>query len=1318
MVTHGSSPHTAPLVAVVHHDLTERGVLVEALRKEGLEPLALSGAEDALNAFRQRPPPALIVTDLHLPGIDGWQFCRLLRSPDSGGLSTVPILMVSAALSGEDTSAIASDLGVDAFVTAPVEEAVFRREARALLAGRRGAAPDRALVAEDDPEVAGRLKEALEGEGYQVRLVSDASQARTLLARESFKVATLAFHLPDEPGDTLLEEIRERHPGCVVLMMTRDARPELALEWMRKGAAAFLRKPFSTEYLLELLARARRERALLRGEAILEERTRRLRASEEQFRRLAESAPAVLFQFRMGSDGSFSVPYISERVETLSGVPAEAIMADAEALFALLHPEAVPSFRQAVLESAHRLEPFQMELRGRRKSGDEVWVDARSTPEGRPDGSVLWNGFLTDVTERRRAEEALRKSEERYQSFVSQSSEGIYRMELKRPIPVDLPVEEQVDLLYDLAWLAEYNHRFAEMYQAESPEDLRGLTLLDFHGGRHDEKNRQEVRNFIQSGYRIEDGETTETTVNGVERHFLNSTVGIVESGRLVRIWGTQADVTERKSAEEALRRVSERQDTLLRGIPDIVMEVDRNKVYTWANPAGYEFFGDDVIGKPADAFFVGEQDTYAEVDPLFRGRDDLFYVESFQRRKDGEVRLLAWWAQSLKDEEGRVVGALSTARDITDQRRVEEALRESEARWQFALEGAGDGVWDWNAETNEVFFSPQWKAMLGYTEEEIGNTLSEWETRVHPDDREAVLAHLRAHLAEESEAFSAEYRMRCRDGNYKWILDRGKVLTRRPDGAPLRVIGTHTDIADRKRAESEIREAHQLFQEVVEGAQEGIIVYGPDLRYRVFNPFMEHLSGKPASHVLGRLPEEVFPFLAELPFRERLEAALAGEAGETMDFPFSVPETGRSGWVSDTTSPLRDADGEIVGVIAVVRDVTKRKEMEEERAQLQAQLLQSQKMESVGRLAGGVAHDFNNMLSVVLGHSELALDRLTPGDPLYSDLLEIRKAGERSADLTRQLLAFARLQTVDPRIIDLNDTAAGMLKMLQRLIGEDVDLVWIPGPSLWPVRMDAAQIDQVLANLCVNARDAIEGVGRITIETGNVTLDEASCAGRPGFRPGEFVRLSVSDDGCGMDEHTMDHIFEPFFTTKGMGQGTGLGLATVYGIVKQNDGIISVRSEPDGGSTFEIYLPRAARGPGQGGSSPDDEEIPGAHGETILLVEDEPALLQVGRAMMRQLGYTVLTAGSPGAALQVAEQHDGDIHLLLTDVIMPEMDGRELAAHLTGLRPGLKCLFVSGYTADVIGHHGVLDPGVHFMQKPFSLRDMATKIRETLDAG
>jgi nitrogen-specific signal transduction histidine kinase len=400
--------------------------------------------------------------------------------------------------------------------------------------------------------------------------------------------------------------------------------------------------------------------------------------------------------------------------------------------------------------------------------------------------------------------------------------------------------------------------------------------------------------------------------------------------------------------------------------------------------------------------------------------------------------------------------------------------------------------------------------------------------------------------------------------------------------------------------------------------------------------------------------------------------------------------------------------------MISMVWDVTDRKRAEEEKEKLQMQLLQAQKMESIGRLAGGVAHDFNNMLGIIIGQAELASLRVNAGGPVHRGLQEILKASQRSSDIVRQLLAFARKQTISPKVLDLNETVQGMIRMLRRLIGEDIKLCWVPGNDLWPVRMDATQINQILANLVVNSRDAIDGVGTITLETDNAVFDEVYCQKFDGVAPGEYVLLAVTDTGSGMDPGIMENLFDPFFTTKELGKGTGLGLATVYGIVKQNNGFIDVFSEPGQGTTFKIYIPRHAFEETGG----QEEEAPAGR-----LTEPRPSSWwRMRRSFWRSQGETgrdglsVDGGALSGEALSLVENHPGEIHLLLTDVVMPEMNGRELMENLRFLRPALRCVFMSGYTANVIAHRGVLDEGISFLQKPFSSTELAKKVREVLD--
>jgi len=462
--------------------------------------------------------------------------------------------------------------------------------------------------------------------------------------------------------------------------------------------------------------------------------------------------------------------------------------------------------------------------------------------------------------------------------------------------------------------------------------------------------------------------------------------------------------------------------------------------------------------------------------------------------------------------------------------------------------------------------------------------------------------------------------------------------------------------------------------------------------------------------------PEEALDFYAP-EWREPISQAFARCAQDGTPFEQEAEIVGKRGtrlWVRALGNPLRSDTGEITHIHGALQDISHQKLAEAQQDKLRVQLWQAQKMDAVGRLAGGVAHDFNNMLSVIMSYSQFTLDSLAEGDPRRSDLLEVLGAARRSADLTKQLLAFARQQPAMPKVIELNQTVGDMLKMLERMIGEDIAIVWKPGPALWRIKMDSTQLDQIVTNLAVNARDAIAGVGQLVIETSNVTFDQAYCDANIGALVGNFVRLSVTDNGAGMDAAMLGKLFEPFFTTKAVGKGTGLGLATVYGIVQQNGGFLSVYSEPGHGSTFHVCLPQCAE-EAVAGVKDRLAPAPPRGTATVLLVEDAEALLRLAERMLTGLGYRVIATADPIEAIALGAQHE-DIDLLLTDVIMPRMTGRELWEKLSSTRRDLKCLFMSGYSADVISHRGVVEDGVHFLQKPFSQEALAQKVREALE--
>jgi PAS domain S-box-containing protein len=630
----------------------------------------------------------------------------------------------------------------------------------------------------------------------------------------------------------------------------------------------------------------------------------------------------------------------------------------------------------------------------------------------------------------------------------------------------------------------------------------------------------------------------------------------------------------------------------------------------------------------------------------------------------------------------------------LLEKERTIKVLQDSEKRYRRLFESAKDGILILDADSGMVIdVNPFLIQLLGYSYEEFcGKHI--WEIGALKDI--AVSKDAFKTLQDNHYIRYEHLPLETHDGqliavefvNYVYLVDHQKVIQ-----CNIRDI-TATK-AERKRLMAAIE---QVGEAVVITDTQGVIQY--------VNPAFEQMTGYSREEVVGRNPSILKSGKQDELFYRNLWGTISG-GGTWVGRLVNKRKDGTLYTEETTISPVHDPLNQIVNYIAVKRDITSH-------LWLAAQFQQAQKMEAVGVLAGGVAHDYNNMLGVILGYSELALNKINPSEPLYNDLQEILKAAERSKDITRQLLAFARKQTIIPVVLDLNRNVENMLKMLRRLIGEDIDLAWRPGVDLCPIKMDPIQVDQILANLCVNARDAIAGVGKVTIETGSAVFDEKYCANHIGFVAGKYVLLVVSDDGCGMDKETINQIFEPFFTSKRMGQGTGLGLSTVYGIVKQNNGFINVYSEPGKGTTFTIYLPRNAD---QTVDAPQErmEEIPLGGGETVLVVEDETALLKMSKRMLERLGYRVLAAGTPGEAIGLTQEYASEIRLVITDVVMPEMNGRDLAERLQALCPSMKILFMSGYTANVIIHRGVLDDDINFIQKPYSMEDLAVNVREVL---
>ncbi len=934
-------------------------------------------------------------------------------------------------------------------------------------------------------------------------------------------------------------------------------------------------------------------------------------------------------------------------------------------------------------ERVRQLGSLTFEVEHRRADGGmcQMEVTANHVIFG---GNEYHCSFARDISERKRGEKELAKSERHFRSLIEHAADAIYLVSLEEGRILACNEQACRDTGY-------------------SREELLRMSASDIEVS----KARDEVEAVHLS---LRPG--TARTLEGVHKRKDESTFpveirfALMEEGEPQLILSMIRDITERKQMEEALR------------LTQFSVDHAADQVY-WTSPEGrFLYVNDSVCSRLGytreELLGMSVEDITVRMLPeewsarweLIKAQGSVTF-EREHRTKSGETFPVEITATHF-EYAGRDHNC-AFVRDISQRKRAEEELRESEDRFRRVAAITSDIAYSCKT-TPQGGLRIDW--MTGATERITGYTIEEihaqgcWRFMVVEEDL-ALFEENVVGLPPGAQG-SCELRIRHKNGEIAWISSFAECFWDPQTPGRRLLYGGLADISERTRAEESLRESEAKTRGILDNIKVGVALISPQMEILELNPQMRKWfpAVDPGQHPIcyhafNDPPREAV--CDYCPTGKTLRDGLVHEA-TTL-----TPLAGVVRNYRVVSSPLLDATGEVTAAIEMVEDVT-------EKLALESQLQQARKMESVGRLAGGVAHDFNNMLGVILGHTEVALQQVDPAQPLYADLSEIKQAAERSADLTRQLLAFARKQTVAPKVLDLNEAVAGMLKMLERLIGEDIDLNWRPGTSLWPVKVDPSQVGQILANLCVNARDAIADVGTMTIETGNSTLDAACCAAHAATLPGDYVWIAVSDNGCGMDKETLARLFEPFFTTKAVGEGTGLGLATVYGIVKQNEGFTNVVSEPGAGATFTIYLPRYIAKAEQ--ISKEGRMAPAARGqEAILLVEDEPAILKLTTRMLESQGYTVLAASTPGEAIRLARERAGDLHLLLTDVVMPEMNGRDLAKNLLSLYPQMRRLFMSGYTANVIAHHGVLDEGVNFIQKPFSAQDLATQVRRALDS-
>jgi two-component system cell cycle sensor histidine kinase/response regulator CckA len=1021
----------------------------------------------------------------------------------------------------------------------------------------------------------------------------------------------------------------------------------------------------------------------------------------------------------------------------------------------------------------------------------------------------------------------------------------------------------------------------------------------------------------------------------------------------------------QKKQAEKTVQNQETRyQQVINQMVPGIAVyeAIDNGNdfIFKYINPAGAQ------IGKKTHEEHIGQSilTVYpkAKENGLFgllqqvwtTGISGRLPITAYQ-----DTQILLWVENHVfKLQTGEVV---SVFEDLTEKKRTEELFHTNEERLAMALDGANDGLWDWNIETNEVYYSPRWKSMLGYKDHEIKHEFTEWERLIHPDDLSKSWDTLNQAIESQGNRFDIEFRMRHKDGHWIDILSRALIYRRKEDNQPYRVVGTHVDITERKKIEEALRKSEARYRSLYSTMNEGValheVIYddsGKAIDYRIIDvnqayseitkisaekaigstgselyeiedpPFLdqyvevakkgvpisfdinwepmdkyfniavfspepgkfatvftditdqhkatqqleenekrlrsiisampalldafdengniifwntecERVTGYTADEVMG-IPNILETFYPDPQYRQLVIDSVQKQMGDFTNLEFEItckdgskkviswsniskkyPISGWTTWaigiditdrkhaeeklrqneerfrnILDSVSvgiyavelktkiityvnpaaiqliglskeniigkkcteivcdsekeccpaihnklstysseqTIRNVNGEQIPVLKRVApvilneqeclltsfiDLTPLKKVEEEKAQLEEQLFQSQKMQSIGTLAGGIAHDFNNILMAILGYSQSVMEEISVDNPLYKDIEEIYKAGNRAASLTNQLLAFSRKQIIQPKLVNLNEKIFDLQKMLRRLMGENIEIGILSDPDIGNIKTDPGQIDQIVMNIAVNARDAMSEGGTFIIKTARIYLDDDYCKKQPEVEPGNYIMLSLSDTGSGIAKEIQNQIFDPFFTTKDQGKGTGLGLSTVYGIVKQNNGHITLSSEIEKGSTFEVYFPEVEISHQQQEDRASYRELYQGN-ESILLVEDEEIVRKYLARALIQKGYSVHTAGYYDEVLKRFYDPNIQVDLLITDVILPHASGKDIAEALLKIQPSLKVLFMSGYTDNAIGYQNVLDEGIQFLQKPFTPEVFFKKIREILD--
>jgi two-component system cell cycle sensor histidine kinase/response regulator CckA len=1279
----GHNGHLPVHILVVEDSAVQAEALRRMLAKEGYTVSVAKNGIEGLSITREKRPD-LVITDIMMPEMNGFELCGHIKTEEK--FKATPVILLTSL---NDPKDVINGLkcGADNFITKPFDEKYLLSRVKYMLLSKELHIRDRTQMG---------VEIYFAGEKHLI--TSERQQILDILLSTYETAVQKNFELvkAQENLKRLNEQLEEKVKERTIALEAEVAERKRAQKRLQHLNMVL----FAIRKVNQLITRESNCNRLLQGAC---ERMVSTRGYDSAWIVLLNESKKVVSYAEAGIGEDFlpleeqlkysKLPICSRKALTQSG--------------SVITQDTTASCADCPL--AHWHTP-RGELTSRVEHGGHIYglvtVSGPASMVTDKEEIELFEEVTADIAlglsnikreeQRKKAEEVLRKNEERFRLAAESATDLIYEWDMK----------DRVDWFGKIDELLGY-----------APNELPRTLEAWVNSIHPDDRSRVEaaVKNHLEKNEPYDIEYRIRRKDGAYNYWWARGTAVRDDKGNPYRWIGAVSDVTERKRAEQSLRASENKFRTLVQNIPQKIFLKDKNSIYISCNEnyaQDLKIKADEITGKTDYEFYSKELAEKYRVDD--KRIMEFGKIEELEEKyiQEGQERWVNTLKVPVKDEHDNVIGIFGIFWDVTERKRAEEELQKSEEKFRLIANTITEVFWLADARIQKmIYVSPGYERVWGRTCENLYENPRSFIDAICPEDRERVLADLE--VQKSGQPFGHEYRITWPDGSIRWIWDRGFPVLDKLGKAPL-YVGIAQDITERKQAEEELRQSELRFKELFDEAPVGYFECDAQGRITRINRTELEMLGYTLEEMLSQ-PAWKFVVEEEIAHQQIL-SILAGTVPSVRGIERTYRrKNGTTFSVLIEDRLLRDEKGSIKGIRAIIQDITERKKAEEALHQTEEQLRQSQKMEAIGRLAGGIAHDFNNLLTVIKGYSQLSLLNLEPSHPLRTNLENVQSAADRASDLTRQLLAFSRRQVLEMKVVNLNAVLKNLDKMLHRVIGEDVELVNLLAEDLGRVKADIGQIEQVIMNLAVNARDAMPNGGKLTIETANVELDEKYARTHIAVTPGPYVMISVSDTGVGMTPEVKEQVFEPFFTTKEKGKGTGLGLSTVYGIVKQSGGNIWVYSELGKGTSFKIYLPRVDEPLEEKKEKVMEEGFPRGD-ETILIVEDEEEVKDLTAQILKKYGYTILKASKGNEAISICDGHKGSIHLMLTDVVMPEMDGRRLAESIISLRPGIKVLYMSGYTDNAIIHHGVLDKGMNYIQKPFTVESLARKVREVLD--